>query len=209
MSREPFTSLGGEPTRAVSPVSADQFPCRSSRRRRDLSIIAQLIMMSRLYIAMAAAGTIGAIGAILVWRRQKAHRAKKCARFGYTIVYVSDPSASVLFYEKSFGFARRFVTPENDYAELVTGNTTLSFASKEFGRSNLDGLELTDVDATRPAGMEIAVVLEDVPAAVSLAMSNGAKLLKPPTKKPWGQMVAYVRAPDGMLVEVCTPIGAS
>ena len=162
-------------------------------------------MMSNLYFATAAAGTIAAL---VLWR-QRIARAPKDARFGYTIVYVSDPSASVLFYEESFGFVRRFVTPENDYAELVTGSTTLAFASKELGRSNLDGLELAGVDGTCPAGMEIAVVVEDVPAAVSLAVSNGAKMLKAPTKKPWGQTVAYVRAPDGMLVEVCTPIGAS
>ena len=164
-----------------------------------------LIMMSNLYFATAAAGTIAAL---VLWR-QRIARAPKGARFGYTIVYVSDPSASVLFYEESFGFVRRFVTPENDYAELVTGSTTLAFASKELGRSNLDGLELAGVDGTCPAGMEIAVVVEDVPAAVSLAVSNGAKMLKAPTKKPWGQTVAYMRAPDGMLVEVCTPIGAS
>jgi lactoylglutathione lyase len=28
-----------------------------------------------------------------------------------------------------------------------------------------------------------------------------------PTKKPWGQTVAYVRDLDGHLVELCTPMG--
>ncbi|MES1265849.1 MAG: VOC family protein, partial [Variovorax sp.] len=34
----------------------------------------------------------------------------------------------------------------------------------------------------------------------------GARLLKPATEKPWGQTVAYLRCPDGTLVEVCTPM---
>ncbi|MFQ3593593.1 MAG: VOC family protein, partial [Gemmataceae bacterium] len=29
-----------------------------------------------------------------------------------------------------------------------------------------------------------------------------------PVAKPWGQVVSYVRCPDGILVELCTPIGA-
>jgi len=34
----------------------------------------------------------------------------------------------------------------------------------------------------------------------------GATLLSPPATKPWGQTVAYVRCPDGTLVELCTVI---
>ena len=28
-----------------------------------------------------------------------------------------------------------------------------------------------------------------------------------PATKPWGQVVSYVRAPDGCLIELCTPVG--
>jgi lactoylglutathione lyase len=49
--------------------------------------------------------------------------------FKYTILYVKDVTTTIKFYEKAFGFERIFVTPENDYGELSTGNTTLSFAS--------------------------------------------------------------------------------
>jgi lactoylglutathione lyase len=30
--------------------------------------------------------------------------------------------------------------------------------------------------------------------------------LAAPSTKPWGQVVSYVRAPDGCLIELCTPI---
>jgi lactoylglutathione lyase len=39
---------------------------------------------------------------------------------------------------------------------------------------------------------------------VQKATSFGAVLVKEPTQKPWGQIVAYVRDLDGFLVEICT-----
>jgi lactoylglutathione lyase len=58
-------------------------------------------------------------------------------KFAYTILYVSDVSKSIEFYENAFGFERKFITPDNDYGELNVGETTLSFASKSLANSNL------------------------------------------------------------------------
>jgi lactoylglutathione lyase len=41
---------------------------------------------------------------------------------------------------------------------------------------------------------------------VQKATSFGAVLIKEPTAKPWGQVVAYVRDLDGFLIEICTEI---
>jgi len=56
--------------------------------------------------------------------------------------------------------------------------------------------------------MEIALVTADVPAAHRRAVAAGAAELAAPTAKPWGQIVSYVRCPDGTLVELCTAMGA-
>ena len=63
-------------------------------------------------------------------------------------------------------------------------------------------------ESRQPLGMEIALVTENVAAAHATAIEAGALELAAPSKKPWGQVVSYVRAPDGCLVELCTPIGA-
>ena len=47
----------------------------------------------------------------------------------------------------------------------------------------------------------------DVAAAHAKAIACGARELAAPAAKPWGQVVSYVRAPDGCLIELCTPIG--
>jgi lactoylglutathione lyase len=128
-------------------------------------------------------------------------------RFGYTIAYVADPARSLDFFERAFGLARRFLHESGDYGELDTGSTTLAFARHATARANL-GVDYLAADTSmRPLGMEIGLLTEDVAAACERAVAAGAALLKAPVEKPWGQTVAYLRCPDGTLVEVCTPMG--
>jgi lactoylglutathione lyase len=83
-------------------------------------------------------------------------------KFGYTILYVSDVTQSIVFYEKAFGFTRKFITPENEYGELVTGETTLSFAAKELANSNLkNGFFESDVN-NKPFAIEVGFITDNV-----------------------------------------------
>jgi uncharacterized glyoxalase superfamily protein PhnB len=126
-------------------------------------------------------------------------------RFAYTIVYVADVRAAVAFYGEAFGFAARFVSEAGDYGELETGATALSFAAASMAEANGTPLELPD--PARPApGIEIAFATEDVAAAWARALAAGATAVVEPSVKPWGQTVAYVRDPFGVLVEICTPM---
>lgn len=128
-------------------------------------------------------------------------------KFAYTIVYVDDVEASLAFFERAFGLARRFVAPGGGYGELDTGATALAFADHATARDSL-GQDYRPVGAdAAPPGVEVGLVTDDVGAAVERAVAAGARLLKAPTVKPWGQTVAYVRAPDGTLVELCTAVG--
>ena len=129
-------------------------------------------------------------------------------KFGYTIVYVNDVNRALSFFEDAFGMTRKFITDENDYGELSTGETTLSFASHRLGRSNFAGGYVSGSDSDRPLGIELALVTPDVDAAHSAALKFGADELKAPEKKPWGQVVSYVRCPSGILLELCSPIAS-
>ncbi len=127
-------------------------------------------------------------------------------KLAYTILYVADVAKSITFYESAFGFQKKFITPENDYGELSTGETTLSFASKTLAYSNLKNGFLESALSNKPFGIEIGLVTENVEAVLEKAVSLGATILEAPKQKPWGQTVAYVRDLDGFLIEVCTPI---
>jgi lactoylglutathione lyase len=127
-------------------------------------------------------------------------------QFGYTIVYVSDVAASLDFFEKAFGLKQRFLHESGGYGELETGATALAFAQHEVARSNLGRDYVAAGASGSPLGMEIGLTTGDVPAAYERAVKAGAEGLSAPVEKPWGQTVAYVRCPDGTLVELCTPM---
>jgi catechol 2,3-dioxygenase-like lactoylglutathione lyase family enzyme len=128
-------------------------------------------------------------------------------KLGYTIVYVPDVAASLSFFKQAFGLQTRFLHPSGTYGELDTGETTLSFAAHELGASHFPEGFVRASDSAQPLGMEVALVTADVPAAHAQALQHGARELMAPKAQPWGQVVSYVRTPDGCLVELCTPVG--
>ncbi len=131
-------------------------------------------------------------------------------RLGYTIFYVDDVEATLGFYTSGFGLQRRFITPEGDYGELDTGATTLGFASNALAESNLaavGGFTRLDPKVPPPAA-SITLLTSDVSTTVDVAVEAGARRYLDPVDKPWGQTVAYVLDPNGVLVEVATPVKA-
>ena len=129
-------------------------------------------------------------------------------KLGYTIVYVPDVAASIDFFERAFGLKCRFFHESGTYGELETGETTLSFASHELSLTNLPAGYVKANESGQPLSIEIGLVTESVEQAHAQALKCGATELSAPKSKPWGQVVSYVRAPDGCLVELCTPVDA-
>lgn len=127
-------------------------------------------------------------------------------KLGYVIYYVESVEATVAFYEKAFGLERKFVHESGEYGELLTGETTLSFASLNMAEMNEIGFS-GRAKGFKSADMEIGLVTSDVLAAHKKAVSAGAVEVKEPTQKPWGQAVSYVRDLNGFLIEICSPIG--
>jgi lactoylglutathione lyase len=130
-------------------------------------------------------------------------------RFGYTILYVADVPASLDFYERALGQRRRFVHESGQYAELDTGPTALALAARELAAANVPGLYRPERRTGAQPTFEVCFVTDDVQGAFERAISEGAEEVTTPQTKPWGQHVAYIRDPDGNLVELASPAGAS
>ncbi len=128
-------------------------------------------------------------------------------KFAYTILYVQNVTTSIEFYEKAFGFSRKFITPQNDYGELLVGETSLAFTSIDLVNTNISGGFQNSSLTEKQFGMEIGLTTDNIEETMRVALEAGARLLEKPTQKPWGQTVAYLRDLDGFLVEVCTPMG--
>jgi lactoylglutathione lyase len=141
---------------------------------------------------------------ILIAKESIVERRK--VKFGYTIIYVPDVAASLAFFENAFGLSRRFLHESGDYGELDTGETTLAFASLGMGESHFKDGFVPAHSSTKPLGVEIALVTDDVSTAHLEAIAAGAIEINPPEAKPWGQTVSYLHCPDGTLVELCTPM---
>jgi lactoylglutathione lyase len=113
---------------------------------------------------------------------------------------------TIKFYQDAFQLKQLFLHESKQYGELDTGNTKLAFASEALSESNGVGF-VKNTSNKLAAGFEIALVCEDVYGVYQVACKAGAVSVREPYKKPWGQMVAFVRNINGVLIELCTPLG--
>ena len=120
-------------------------------------------------------------------------------RYASTILYVPDVSAAVAFYENAFGLEPGFAAPGGSYATLAGDGGVLAFAAHEMAPD-------TDRTDAPPAGFEVWIEADDVAGAYTAALEAGAEAVQEPAEKPWGQTVAYVRDPNGVLVELGEPV---
>ena len=120
----------------------------------------------------------------------------------YIILYVPDVGAAMDFYARAFGLELRFLHDGGDYGEMATGETRLAFSSIALMQSL--GKQVAHEAPERPR-FELAFATDDVAAALQRALSAGAALVQGAKDMPWGQTISYVRAPEGTLVEICTP----
>lgn len=129
--------------------------------------------------------------------------------FAYTLVYVPDVGASLAFFDSAFGLKTRFLHESGAYGEVETGSSgaTLAFVDHATARDSVQHDYVAAHASPQPLGMEIGFTVTDVQAAYDRAVAAGARALAAPVTKPWGQTVAYVRCPDGTLVELCTAVG--
>ena len=116
-------------------------------------------------------------------------------KYAYTILYVEKVDETIAFYEKAFGFSMKFITPENDYAELESGETA------NFN----EGIEKMAL-SKKPVGIELAFTSEEIEEDFAQAVDAGASVYQSIIDKPWGQKVGYLRDNNGFLIEICTPI---
>jgi lactoylglutathione lyase len=127
-------------------------------------------------------------------------------KLGYVILCVDDVEATLEFYERAFGLQRRMLDDTKKYGELETGGTRLAFAENELVR-NMVPVDFVQSGPNKPSPpFELAMVAEDVDSSFRQALAAGAVEVKPPEKKPWGQLVGHVRDLNGFLVEVCSPM---
>ena len=123
--------------------------------------------------------------------------------YRYTILYVADVAATLAFYKAAFGFEILFQPDGNEYGELDTGGTKLCFSA--FALMQQIGKSVATTPPEKPS-FELAFETGDVAAGLAKALAAGAILVSEVAEMPWGQTLAYVKAPEGTLIEICSAI---
>ena len=131
--------------------------------------------------------------------------ALKLALPDYAILIVEDLDRALRFYTGVLGL--RLGHRSGDYAQLDTGSTRLGFYTREAMAKTL-GMSLKPPPQDAP-GFEIGFKVDDVGAAFEELVKDGASPVTPPTERPWGQRTAYVRDPDGHLIELAQDLRSS
>ena len=127
----------------------------------------------------------------------------KIVRFDYTVLIVSDLDRALDFYIDILGIPLGHRA--GGYAQLRTGPTRLSLYTREAMQETL-GHPITAPDPAAP-GFEIGFIVDDVDAVYADFVERGAASAVPPTDREWGQRTAYLRDPDGHLVEIVQAAG--
>ena len=127
----------------------------------------------------------------------------KLARPDYVILIVTDLDESLEFYTQVLGL--RLGHRAEAYAQLETGATRLGLNTREAMAKTL-GTPLAAPAPDAP-GFEIGFKVPDVDAAYEELVERGGIPQVPPLDRPWGQRTAYLRDPDGHLIELVQDAG--
>jgi len=121
----------------------------------------------------------------------------------YVVLIVADLERSIAFYSKTLGLGLRHRAER--YAQLEAGTTRLALYTREAMQETL-GVSLDPPSLSAPA-FELGFKVADCDEAFSELVDAGARAVTPPTTRPWGQRTAYVRDPDGNLIELAEDLG--
>ena len=121
----------------------------------------------------------------------------------YVVLVVDDLDRALRFYCDLLGL--RLDHRSGPFAQLATGVTRVALFERPAMAATL-GRDLEPPSPDAP-GFELGFKVDDCDAAFDELVSGGAAPAVPPTDRAWGQRTAYVRDPDGHLVELAQNLG--
>ncbi len=125
------------------------------------------------------------------------------------ILAVADVGRSVAFYRDRIGFEVEALYDDPPYATLVLAGARLSLAEQGHAADDRPGVALAaPADPTR-ADVVLVVEVDDARAEYRRLEEAGVRFLAEPYEPPWGGCRFFCVDPDGYLVEIEQPAGAS
>lgn len=116
----------------------------------------------------------------------------------YVVLVVEDLDRALAFYTGVLGLPLKHRS--DPYAQIRAGDTRLGLYRRDAMARTL-GADLRAPARDAPA-FELGFKVDDADTAWRALVERGAEPVVPPTDRPWGQRTAYLRDPDGNLVEL-------
>jgi lactoylglutathione lyase len=123
----------------------------------------------------------------------------------YIVLVVADLDAALQFYVGLLGLP--LAHRSGPYAQLATGTTRLALFERGAMASTLGAAQLCPPALDAP-GFELGFKVPDCDVAFAELVDGGAHPVTAPTDRAWGQRTAYLRDPDGHLVELAEDRGS-
>jgi catechol 2,3-dioxygenase-like lactoylglutathione lyase family enzyme len=121
----------------------------------------------------------------------------------YVVLIVADLERALSFYMGCLGLDLQHRAEK--YAQMKAGTTRLSLYTRDAMAETL-GIAIVAPSPAAPA-FELGFKVSDCDAAFAELVAVGAPAVVAPTTRPWGQRTAYVRDPDGNLIELAQDLG--
>jgi lactoylglutathione lyase len=127
-------------------------------------------------------------------------------KYTHTRLLVTNFKACFLFYRDMLGFQATYGTENDSYADFKTGEVILAlFARQEMSKAV--GTFHLPVDSKAQDKVCLIFAVEDVDKACQLLKEKGIPLSAESADHPgWGIRSAYLRDPDGNLIEINQPM---
>ncbi|HKJ94348.1 MAG TPA: VOC family protein [Gammaproteobacteria bacterium] len=122
----------------------------------------------------------------------------KLESLDYVVLVVDDLERALGFYRDTLGLSVKHRA--NAFAQLHTGTTRLALFTRDAMSETLH----QPLGAPGPGtpAFELGFKVDDADAAYRELIEAGAPAVTPPETRHWGQRTAYVRDPDGNLIEL-------
>jgi len=111
---------------------------------------------------------------------------------------LSDFEQSIQWFENVLGF-RVVARDENEYAELIRGETSIQLAANDAPYWEPERSRLLP-PGQRGSGVEIMLLVENVETVYIEAQQARADIVRPLADYPWQMRQSWVRHPDGYLI---------
>lgn len=118
----------------------------------------------------------------------------------YTVIFTRDMVSMRQFYENVLGFPlARELSP--NWIEYQVGGNTLALA-----KPSRTGEDVPTPNGSAALQLAFKVMAPEVDQCADELLSNGIKLLSPPTNQSFGHRTLFFRDPDGNLLEIYAEI---